>query len=163
MVKDIKPGAAGGVSATLGGLTNFNNTLYFAPDDGINGVELWTSDGTDAGTVMVKDIKAGDAKQFAIRTFSYWEYPVFFCYRFSAGCSALEKRWNSRRNSIGKRTQSSGNIGVGLSPFNFTLVNGDIFFVAIDALLNSVLWKTDGTQLVLYHKKLARSVFSKFR
>ncbi len=59
MVKDIKAGAATGVPSFRGNLVNFNNALYFAADDGINGTELWTSDGTDAGTVMVKDIVAG--------------------------------------------------------------------------------------------------------
>ena len=31
-------------------------------DDGINGQELWTSDGTSAGTTLVKDINPGIAK-----------------------------------------------------------------------------------------------------
>lgn len=39
-----------------GKLTNVNDTLYFAADDGIHGKELWKSDGTEAGTIMVKDI-----------------------------------------------------------------------------------------------------------
>jgi ELWxxDGT repeat protein len=38
-----------------------NGKLYFAADDGVNGRELWESDGTMAGTVIVKDINPGTA------------------------------------------------------------------------------------------------------
>ena len=38
-----------------------NGTLFFIADDGADGMELWKSDGTAAGTVLVKDISPGSA------------------------------------------------------------------------------------------------------
>ena len=40
-------------------LTAVGSTLFFTANDGVNGNELWKSDGTAAGTVLVKDIYAG--------------------------------------------------------------------------------------------------------
>lgn len=37
---------------------NVGGTLFFTADDGVHGRELWRSDGTRAGTVLVKDINA---------------------------------------------------------------------------------------------------------
>ena len=53
MVKDIYPGPNNGNPSLL---TNVNGTLFFTANDGVHGVELWKSDGTANGTVMVKDI-----------------------------------------------------------------------------------------------------------
>jgi ELWxxDGT repeat protein len=36
-------------------------TLFFTAFDGVNGAELWKSDGTAAGTVLVRDIRAGSS------------------------------------------------------------------------------------------------------
>ncbi|GBF00439.1 hyalin, partial [Microcystis aeruginosa NIES-298] len=40
------------------------NTLFFTANDGVNGYELWKSDGTAAGTVLVKDINPGGSWSF---------------------------------------------------------------------------------------------------
>ena len=37
-------------------------TLFFAANDGIHGQELWKSDGTRSGTVLVKDINTVAAR-----------------------------------------------------------------------------------------------------
>jgi ELWxxDGT repeat protein len=53
MVKEINPGSG---SADPGGFAKLNGKLFFRADNGTDGYELWESDGTEAGTVMVKDI-----------------------------------------------------------------------------------------------------------
>jgi ELWxxDGT repeat protein len=56
MVKDINPGIG---DSYLGSLTTMNNELYFYANDIIHGTELWKTDGTEAGTHIVKDINIG--------------------------------------------------------------------------------------------------------
>ncbi|WP_221392191.1 ELWxxDGT repeat protein [Dyadobacter sp. NIV53] len=41
------------------GFTELNGIRYFAADNGISGRELWKTDGTAAGTVLVKDVTPG--------------------------------------------------------------------------------------------------------
>lgn len=70
--KDINPGTASSgaiilpdLSALLSGGTGdihtslFNGKIFFIANDGTHGTELWITDGTDAGTQMVKDINPG--------------------------------------------------------------------------------------------------------
>jgi len=56
MVKDIYSGSSSGIGTPY--FTAVGNTLYFRADDGTNGDELWKSDGTTAGTMLI-DLNAG--------------------------------------------------------------------------------------------------------
>jgi ELWxxDGT repeat protein len=46
------------------GTVSVDGTLFFTADDGVHGRELWKSDGTKAGTVMVKDVSPGVGRSY---------------------------------------------------------------------------------------------------
>jgi len=56
LVRDIFPGSP---SSKPGWFTEFRGLLYFSADDGIHGDELWRTDGSETGTVLVKDNMPG--------------------------------------------------------------------------------------------------------
>ncbi|MGL4460945.1 MAG: ELWxxDGT repeat protein [Planctomycetia bacterium] len=62
-VKDIGPGADDGLTRysqffdTI--LANVDGKLFFQANDGSRGLELWTSDGTESGTLLVKEVVVG--------------------------------------------------------------------------------------------------------
>lgn len=57
LVSDIRP--VGGSDPRE--LTHVGSVVFFSADDGTRGRELWVSDGTDAGTRLVRDINPGAA------------------------------------------------------------------------------------------------------
>jgi ELWxxDGT repeat protein len=60
-VEDINPGVGSSFDTFTQEeqLVNVNNTLYFTANNGVDGREVWQSDGTLSGTVLAKDIKDG--------------------------------------------------------------------------------------------------------
>ena len=55
MLKDISPGET---QSNPAGFMVLGGVIYFSAGDETHGWELWKSDGTAAGTVMVRDINA---------------------------------------------------------------------------------------------------------
>lgn len=67
LVKDIRPGDQSSIHLHEPALTNLAGTLFFLADDGVNGLEIWKSDGSEAGTVLVSDF-SGQAVPLQIYT-----------------------------------------------------------------------------------------------
>src|SRR5258708_4141559 len=67
VVKDMNPLASSGYDGP-NGMTNVNGTLFFKYRDPTNGkAAIWKSDGTAAGTVVIKDVNETCAWSFSIK------------------------------------------------------------------------------------------------
>jgi ELWxxDGT repeat protein len=120
------------------------STLFFTANDGVNGTELWKSDGTAAGTVLVKDINP----------LSFGTYPsnltaVGSTLFFTAddGVNGTEL-WKSDGTEAGTVLVKNINPGAffSSSPRNLTAVGNTLFFTANDGVNGRELWKSDGTE-----------------
>jgi ELWxxDGT repeat protein len=61
LLKNINAGAAGIAFDNEGSAAIIGSTIYFTANDTTHGIELWKTDGTEAGTVLVKDINTADS------------------------------------------------------------------------------------------------------
>jgi ELWxxDGT repeat protein len=63
-VKDIDPNKGGDEgSGSYASMAVFNGKLLFAGDDGVNGSDLWVSDGTEAGTQRLRTLPAAQVNK----------------------------------------------------------------------------------------------------
>src|SRR5262245_59583602 len=60
MVLDINTST---LYSSQSGIVAIGSTTYFAANDGVHGIELWKSDGTANGTVLVADINPGSSSE----------------------------------------------------------------------------------------------------
>lgn len=125
------------------GFINVNGILFFSANDGISGIELWKSDGSDAGTVLVKDINPGsaDAK------------PMYLCcidstlYFIADDGVHGSELWQSDGTTNGTTLVKDIYRGrYGSSIHGFMKVNETLYFTAEDTTHKRSLWKSNGTR-----------------
>jgi len=89
LVKEINVGG----NSDSSNLTNVNGTLFFSACTPANGWELWRSDGTEARTILVKDIDPGSSSS-GLEYFANVNGTLFFHsgLTFAVRCTVREAR-----------------------------------------------------------------------
>ena len=160
IVADIQPG---GASSYPEDLTIWNDTLFFkaytdqtptsAPENGIlapegTGSELWKSDGTEEGTVLVKDIRPGEdmnGNPFSSdpRSFTSAAGQLFFIADDGEHGRELWKTDGSEAGTVLVRDIMPG---LGQSCVNYLEeYAGMLVFAANDGVTGYEAWVSDGT------------------
>ena len=145
MVKDIYPGKDSGFWSDI--TTKpivFNDNVFFIGRTETTGKELWKSDGTEEGTVLVKDLKEGTGDS-SITHFTIFNDELFFIAR-SPDFNKLEifKTDGTEEGTV-QVTHIHENNGGAAGPL--VEVNGKLYFSAGDRdEYGSELWVTDGTE-----------------
>lgn len=120
----------------------FNGLTFFAASDGVHGQELWVSDGTNAGTQMVKDIRTGQFDSY-IRDFIVFNNKLFFIANDNVNG---EEIWTTDGTAANTQMLSNYNLAVNPSNISFIGIANNKLFFSIDFNTTGVeLHCTDGT------------------
>ncbi|MBA4851412.1 ELWxxDGT repeat protein [Emticicia sp. BO119] len=171
LVKNIRAGS-GSITENpfRASLAVANNLLFFVANDGINGSELWKTDGTEANTVMVGDLQPGVASGLYYNGFPSKLYvfnnKVYFKannlingsepWMSDGSTISLLKDTNPSSASvetiISKQLYPSFSSSAGEAKFWISTTNR-IFFTATDPTAGAEPWVTDGTQAGTFRLK----------
>jgi ELWxxDGT repeat protein len=132
LIKDLYPGN----TATPYDFTFVGDTLFFVGEDE-RGYELWKSDGTEAGTVIVKDINEVSPVGSEPQNLTAVGELLFFT---ANDAIAGEQLWVSDGTE-------DGTVMIGdFSASQLVAGNGVLYFVGVDPATGMELWKSDGTE-----------------
>jgi ELWxxDGT repeat protein len=127
-------------SDPVGGFAGTNKYVYFSP--ATNGYEPWVTDGTLAGTFMLKDINPGAPSSIGATMGSIGNLYIFTA---DDGVSGSEP-WVSDGTTLGTVQLKDINPGVaGSSISNSVVVGSKLYFVATSIGSGTELWVTDGS------------------
>lgn len=123
-------------------LVEFNNELYFIGNDMVNGYELWKTDGTASGTVMVKEINPAkgmfdtdsEISQFTVMG----DHLYFFANETSDEDST--QLWKTNGTTAGTEKIVSYKIDNDKTAYSLTATSNTIYYT-----YKGSLYKSDGT------------------
>ena len=131
---------------------SWQDQVFYAADDGLNGPELWTTDGTFAGTQMLKNIANPRTLGSDPRHLAEIDGLVYAIARGSTrnDHGAGSEVWVSDGTAPGTRLlrdifPGPNGQDTTIDP-QFTKLGDDVIFLAKSAAQNYELWKTDGTE-----------------
>lgn len=159
LVKDINVGTQDSykyIGSKSEKYETYNGFLFFSANDGVHGFELWKTDGTEAGTVMIKDINNG-VNNSNPSDFKVFENVVYF----SAADSMYQdynyipphllyntELYRTDGTEAGTYLVKDINMDekVGSKVSNLMVLNNHLLFTASEhGMFSGELWSTDGT------------------
>jgi ELWxxDGT repeat protein/VCBS repeat-containing protein len=139
LVKDIRASAEGSLNVSLA-FAEYNGKLYFSADNGINGKELWVSDGTAAGTVLLADLDPGTHKNSSNQNVPNDTFPFYFAkangllYFTASTATAGRELWRTDGTTAGTRLATDAIYGPsGEEPLEITGFKGAVYYSGADA------------------------------
>lgn len=148
LVKNIKPGNFSGIQLGAARSAVLGNTLYFTAADDMHGVELWKSDGTAAGTVLVRDIYPGKTFDGPDRFYLVHDGQLYFTARDTTHGMELWRTDEGPEGAVLVRDACPGTCsGVFFSaPGPMTAYQGKLYLKWDDYVYGQECWATDGTE-----------------
>jgi ELWxxDGT repeat protein len=143
LVKDFRPNNSSANSNIIRNFISYNGNAYFSYDDGVNGEELWISDGTDQGTKLFIDIRIGSLSSNPNNYFVFKGELYFTADDGMNGKEVWKTDGTSSGTSILKDINPSGS-GVA-NDCKFIVLNDLLMFYATTNLKGAELWKSNGT------------------
>jgi ELWxxDGT repeat protein len=143
LVKDIFPGTSSAFTdAFPGRVVRAGGTHFVAALAPGSGRELWKTDGTAAGTLLVKDIRPG-----SVNSDPRWLVDFAGALYFAADDGALGRElWRSDGTAAGTLLVADLAPGAAASsPEQLTPLGGALYFVASVAPNDPEIWRSDGT------------------
>ena len=139
VIKDINAGGDGINQQHM----QVGDKVFFVGSDATSGRELWVTDGTSAGTTLVKDITPGATSTVIILLLGTYQNRLVFM--ADDGVHGREP-WITDGTAAGTFLLKDINPGSNSStPLEVTECGGKFFFQADDEIIGSEPWMSDGT------------------
>ncbi|MEA5505310.1 ELWxxDGT repeat protein [Halotia wernerae UHCC 0503] len=136
---EISPGSG---SSNPNNLTALGNTLYFSANDAVNGIQLWKSDGSVAGTTKLTNINPGSFNPYKLTVFG-----SKLLFNADDGINGRELWVYDGTTATMVSNINSGSASS--NPKNLTVLGNKAFFTADDGTNGNELWVYDGTTVSL--------------
>lgn len=120
-----------------------NGFVYFNAEDGSTGQELWKSNGTPAGTSLVKDIQVGTGSSDATDMTAFGSVVLF---RAHGSGGEGDELWRTDGTEGGTFIVKDIDPAGSSLPTLFTVAGSKAYFRADDGTHGNELWVTDGTE-----------------
>lgn len=139
MVKDLNTSGPN-QSSDPGSIKVIGDVAYFSADDGIHGSELWITNGTEAGTLLFKDIIPGPSGSYPFNFTPLGSY-IYFVIQSSPYPDPGAEIWRTDGTSEGTEFVAGGFRAVG----SIVSFNNSLVFAAFNNDSYAQLWRSDGT------------------